>query len=311
MERVLVTGANGFIGRALVEELLKQEYAVTAFDCTPVTDPLFSHPKCIAIQGDLLQQESISRAVRGCSAVIHLASVLGNPDYQKNYQVHVTGTRNLLAACSSGKIKRILAYSTVAATREKSGAYGSTKKEMEQLLLSPEAKGIAVTIFRPTMVFGYGGKGISTIVNLVRAYPFVIPLVGSGKAKRQPIFLKDLIQLTIIALQKKSTEGKIYALGGPETISFRELVDRVKQELQVKKMVLPLPKYGVLSLALLLEKISSKPAFTTENVRNATLDESAEVQAIYQDCSFQATPLQKVLSEVLQQYKREQDVKKR
>ncbi len=300
--KILVTGEGGFIGKAIIKELLKQGHAVNAFDLAPLNQEFFSHPQCQTIQGNLLDSETVAKAVSGCKAVIHLASVLGNPDYQKNYQVHVLGTKNLLAACTAQKVKRIIAYSTIAATRDNPGAYGATKKEMEELLLSPQAREIAVTIFRPTMVLGYGGKGLSTIIKQVQAYPLLIPLIGSGKTRRQPILLQDLVRATILALENPKTFGKNYTLAGPEILAFRELLLQVKKVLGVKKKIIPVPRLVALTLAHCLEMVSSRPAFTVENVRNSTLPESAESLPIYQDCSFQPTPLSQVLPEIIRQY---------
>lgn len=309
-KRVLVTGANGFIGKAIVKELLQQGYEVTAFDFAPLADPLFVHPRCQRVQGDLLNQESLSQAAQGCSAVIHLASILGSPDYQKNYQIHVIGTKNLLVACRKNKLSRLIAYSTIAAARENPGAYGATKKEMERLLFSSEAEGLRVTILRPTMVLGYRGKGISTIIKQIKAYPLIIPLVGSGKAKRQPVLLKDIVQLTIALLSNQKTFGKTYTVGGDEVLSFRELVSLAKEELEVKKILLPLPKPFALAVAFFLQKLSAKPEFTLENVRNSTLDEDTDLEILQRECLFQPTPLRQSLREIILEYKKDEKYKK-
>ncbi len=294
MTTIFVTGAGGFIGRNLIPELLQQGYQVVAFDIVPLT---IDNVTCF--QGDITNKADIQKASKGCDAVIHLAGILGSSDYQKNYQIHVEGTKNLIAACKNNNIQRIIAYSSIAAAKEKTGSYGTTKKELEQLLL--KTKGINMTILRPTMVLGYKGKGIDTIVKQIKSYPFIIPIIGN--AKRQPIWVKDITTLTINLLENEKSFGKTYDVGGEESITFKEFVKMTQKELGVKKFILPLPLFLAKTLAKLMEKYSKKPLFTYENVCNLVMDENINLNTL-KELGFQSTPLSQALQEVLKEYKK-------
>lgn len=297
MKHIFVTGAGGFIGRNLIPDLIKQGYQVVAFDIIPLQGIL---ENCTLTRGNILDAQSIQAASKGCDAVIHLAGIMGSSDYQKNYQIHVEGTQNLLKACKANNVRRIIAYSSVAATKENPGSYGATKKELEQLFLTAD---INATILRPTMVLGYKGKGLDTIVKQVQAYP-LIPLLGSGKAMRQPIWVKDLTKLTISLLQQKKSYGKTYDVGGEESISFKEFVMKVKNELNIKKPIIPIPSIIAKALAKAMEKTFKKPIFTYENVRNLAMDENINSNILKQELNFVSTPLSQVLPEVLKEYKK-------
>lgn len=298
---VLVTGAGGFIGRNLVPQLLQEGHTVVAFDIMPLKGVLSEHPQCVFVQGDILQEESITKASKGCTAVIHLAGILGSSDYQKNYQIHVQGTKNLLNACENNDINRIIAYSSIAAAKEKTGSYGTTKKELEEILLN--AKSVNITILRPTMVLGYKGKGLDTIVKQVKAYPHIIPLLGTGKALRQPIWINDMTKLTISVLNNKNSFGKVYDVGGEEAIHFRDFVVMVTKGLDAKKIMVPIPLFVAKGMAKVMEKVSRKPLFTYENVCNLAHDERVDVEILKQELQFTSTPLAKVLPEVLREYR--------
>ncbi len=297
-KRVLVSGAGGFIGRKIVEVLLEQGHEVVAFDVVPLSGPLFS--KCRTVAGDIRQAKDVEEAAAGCEAFIHLAGALGFSDYQHNYDIHVTGTANVIEACRKQGVSHLLAYSTVAAAREHPGAYGETKKQAESLLL---ASALNVTIFRPTMVLGKGGKGTQAIVTQVRAYPLFIPLVGGGKANRQPVWLNDIAGVTVRTLWNPRSYGKVYDIAGEEKITFRELVQNAQRELGLHKKLLPIPSFIVKGMAYGMEKIKPKPTFTVENVRNITLDEEVDIKPAKDDLQFSPTPLPLVLRDVMKEYR--------
>jgi nucleoside-diphosphate-sugar epimerase len=215
MQKILVTGGAGFIGRHMVLSLLNQGFVVRVLDSAPLD---FTHENLTIIHGDVRTQDILSSAVAECSAVIHLAGVLGYSDYQINYDVHVDGTKNLITACQKQEVKRIIAYSTFAATRENPAAYGATKKQMEDLLLQST---LNVTIFRPTMVLGDRSKGLTTIIKQSKSYPLFVPMIGSGKATRQPVSVSDIVKLTISTLDNTSSYGKAYNIAGNETINLK------------------------------------------------------------------------------------------
>ncbi len=295
---VFVTGAGGFVGRNLVPELIEKDYSVVAFDIIHLQGILPENTNCIFKQGDITNKKELKKAIKNCQVVIHLAGVIGSSDYQKNYQIHVEGTKNLIAACKNNKIQRIIAYSSIAAAKEKTGSYGATKKELEQLFL--KEKNLNTTILRPTMILGYKGKGIDTIVKQIKSYPLFIPVIGN--AQRHPIWIKDIARLTIGLLENENSFGKTYDVGGEESISFKDFVKMTRKELGVKKITLPLPLFLAKTLARLMEKYTKKPLFTYENVCNLAMDENIDINAL-KEIGFQSTPLSQSLPEVLKEYK--------
>ncbi len=300
MKRILVTGAGGFIGRNVVQELLEQGYAVVAFDFNPRTQDFFKEKEnCFFMTGDIRRFEDVDKACAGAGAVIHLAGAIRISDFQSNYDIHVRGAENLVSACRKQGVNRIIAYSSIAAAKENPGYYGLTKKQLENVFLS---SGMEATLFRPTMVIGRESIGLKTIVNQIKAYPFFIPLVGSGNCLKQPVWVTDITKLTVAALWNRNSYGNIYDLGGGESLPFRELVDNIKKELGIRKILLPIPAFIPKLAARTLELVFKHPPFTYENVQNLTTNDLADIEPARKDLGFMPTSLTKVLPEVMRSF---------
>lgn len=300
-KKILVTGATGFIGRRVVYELVERGYNVHAFARHPFNLdnlPASLQEKISSSCGDIRSYEDVELAAQSCQAVVHLAGALRYSNYKYNYDVHVQGTENIVRACQNRKIKRIIAYSSATALWKNPGRYGLTKKMSEDVLF---ANGLDITIFRPTIVLGEGSKVMSTLVHQIRAYPFLVPLVGRGKVLRQPVWLDDLVPLTANILWNKKSYGKTYNIGGKDSILFRDLVKEICVGLKMHKILVPLPPQFIKGFAFLLEHLYERPPFTVENVRNATINEQVDIKPAQHDLGFSPAPLSIVLKQVLKE----------
>ncbi len=295
-KRVMVTGAGGFIGRNLMEELLSRGYEVTAFDLFFPEDEVFKSPHCTCVKGDVRNKEEVSQACRGAKAVIHLAGAIRLSDYQANYDIHVKGAENLVSACREQGITRLIAYSSIAAAKEQLGPYGATKKESERIFFS---SGLEITVFRPTVVLGEGSIGLKTILKQIQAYPFFIPLIGSGKAIGQPVWVKDVVKVTVDSLDNSLSHGKIYDLGGADQVEFKELVKAICRRKGISKTFVLLPLVFARAAAFVFELWMEKPPFTSENVRNVAQDTKADIAPAERELGFAPAPLERVLNEVV------------
>ena len=130
--KVLVLGATGFVGSYLINELLKKGYNVRCM--IKYNDPKIidlDSQKVEILRGDIREYSSLLEASYGMDTVINLAAILGDPNFQVNYDVHVIGTENIIRACEKNSISRVIAYSTISAGRSTSSHYGATKRESE------------------------------------------------------------------------------------------------------------------------------------------------------------------------------------
>ena len=149
MKNILLTGANGYVGKYVLKELLRQGYEVTAFIKVGTPIPEIANGNFKIVQGDLLDIESLSDALENIDAVIHLAAAVRIKIWEINYDVNVIGSKNLIDVCNEKNVKRVIFTSSVSALRTKRGPYGETKYLAENLF---EESNLDYTIFRPDII---------------------------------------------------------------------------------------------------------------------------------------------------------------
>lgn len=231
---ILVTGGTGFIGRHLVARLVQANEDVRVLARTAA-----EVPGAEVMQGDIRDLSSLALAARGCRAVVHLVGIVRERRGAAFRQIHVRGTETVLRACQDAGVTRLLHVSALGTRAGARSRYHRTKWEAEELV---RGSSLQATIFRPSVIFGEGNSFIPSLRNLVRRMP-VIPIVGSGTALVQPIWVADVVQCFVAALDGPATAGRTYELGGPETYGFEQLLDLVSgaEGIDKSKVHLPLP----------------------------------------------------------------------
>ena len=155
---ILITGSTGFVGRNLINKIPDKEKVKCLVRKSSNIKFLKEHDVQL-IYGDITDKKSMDNALKDTDIVIHLAALI-NGTKKQFYNVNVEGTRNLIALCRKNKVKRIIALSSMAATRKHLDNYGKSKKESEDLI---KDSGLNYTIFRPTMIYGKGSNSIKNI----------------------------------------------------------------------------------------------------------------------------------------------------
>jgi nucleoside-diphosphate-sugar epimerase len=234
---ILITGSTGFLGKHLIKVLDKKN-----IKCLVRKDSNISHLKDIElVYGDITDANSLDKALKDVKEVIHLAA--STHDNSLFHIVNVKGTKNLLEACKKNNVKRFVFISSMASTRRFLDDYGRSKKEAEELVRS---SGLDYTILRPTLIYGKGSLGMKHTVEYIKRIPFVVPIVGSGNSKIQPVFVDDVCKSIIKSLEKDTINKEYNILGGTR-ISFNYFIDFVSSRLNVKKVKLHIPTPFVLA----------------------------------------------------------------
>lgn len=257
---ILITGVNGFIGINLVKKLIERGYKVRGF--------LFREDKrnidllkelgIDIVYGDILDKDSLVKAMRDIKIVIHLAALIGSDNPILNYKINFLGSKNLIEACNKKNIKRVIWTSSSAALWNIDTAYSKTKKEVEKLFLNSK---LNMTILRLSLVYGKdGGIVFKKLVNNIRNLPF-IPVIGSGFSKKQPVYVGDVVEAIIAALNTKKSIKKVYDLGGPDVVSLNEFIDEICYVLNIKKIKIKLPMNLCMFFAKICERIFPKLYF--------------------------------------------------
>lgn len=238
---VFITGATGFIGREILSQLTAAGHRARALVRRGSEQKLAALQSVDVHFGDPAETETLEGALAGCDAVIHLVGIIREfPDKDITFQkLHVDATRNLIKAAEAQGVKRFLHMSANGARPDAKAAYHQTKWQAEELL---RASKLDWTIFRPSLVFGRDGEFVTMLADLIRRLP-VIPIIGNGRYRMQPVAIEDLALSVVKALDLPETIGQTYHVGGAESYTYEQIIDLTGKAIgknSVKKLRHPL-----------------------------------------------------------------------
>jgi uncharacterized protein YbjT (DUF2867 family) len=216
---VTVFGGGGFVGRYVVQELLRAGARVRVAERNPRETihlkPLAGLGQAQAIAADITKPDSVARAVHGAAAVINLVGVLKG----RFQAVHVEGARTVAEAAASAGAARLVQISAIGADPAAASAYGRSKGEGEQAVRAvfPDA-----TIVRPSIVFGPEDKFVNRFAGMMALAP-VLPVVRA-EVKFQPVWVADVAKAIARAALEPGFAGRTFELGGPQQLSMLELM---------------------------------------------------------------------------------------
>ena len=269
--KTLVTGANGFLGRALCTELISQGLVVLAAvrekpaieNCTPV------------VIGDINSATDWSAALSGVDVVVHLAARVHVMNDQaadplaEFRKVNVQGTLNLARQAVTAGVKRFIFVSSIKVNGEQTplgqpftaldtpnpqDAYGISKYEAEQSLLAlAKETGLEVVIIRPPLIYGAGVKAnFASMMNVVK-HGIPLPL-GSIRNKRSFVFIDNLVSLILKCIDHPNAVNQVFLVSDGHDLSTTELLQECAIALGVKARLLPVPQVLIEAGASLLGK---------------------------------------------------------
>jgi uncharacterized protein YbjT (DUF2867 family) len=213
-----------------------------------------------AVQANVRHAGSVAAAARDSDAIVNLVAILYERGRQRFEAVHAQGAAAVAnAAAAVGA--RLVHVSAIGASPESPSLYGRTKAAGEDAVLAAVP---AATIIRPSIVFGPEDDFFNRFAALARMSP-VLPLIGGGETKFQPVFVGDVAQAIVKAVEGKTLPGAAYELGGPEVKSFRQLLEFVCVVTERKRLLVPLPFWLARLQASVLQFLP-KPPLTPDQV---------------------------------------------
>ncbi|HMH49758.1 MAG TPA: complex I NDUFA9 subunit family protein [Candidatus Acidoferrum sp.] len=258
MPHVFVTGATGFVGHALLHQLCAAGYMVRCLVRRGSEGRLRGLGAIARIEGDVLTRRGLAEDMAGCDAVIHLVGIIreqraADVTFER---VHVEGTRNVLEAAKAAGVQRYLHMSALGTRPGAASRYHQTKWAAEEAVRASE---LAWTIFRPSIIYGRGDGFVTLLASMVRRLP-VVPVIGSGRQRLQPIAVEGVAAGFVGALERPVAIKQTYEVGGPEPVTMLELLDLIGRAVgrrRVRKVHVPL---GVMRpLATLLHPLPGFP----------------------------------------------------
>ena len=215
---VTVFGGGGFVGRYVVQALLKAGARVRLAERSPKNAYYLKAQANLGqityIAADITRPETLAPAVAGADAVVNLVGSFADMQH-----IHVDGARNLAEASAAAGVGAFVHLSAIGADSESRSAYGRTKGDGEAAVRAAFPKAIIV---RPSIIFGREDAFINRFAGLIRALP-IVPIIG-GATKFQPVFAGDVGDAVASVLANLSAHGgKTYELGGPQVLSMTDL----------------------------------------------------------------------------------------
>jgi uncharacterized protein YbjT (DUF2867 family) len=227
IQTVMVTGATGFVGRAVVRELLAKGMRpvclVRSAEKLRAQHPEVDPERFTPIVGRLKDRGALREAADVSQTAIHLVGIIiARPLRGQTFAaVHMRGTANVVDAVQQAGIRRYLQMSALGARPDAASAYHRTKWAAEEYV---RRSGLDWTIFRPSLIHGPDGEFMRLMKRFMCGFvPPVIPYFGSGQARVQPVFVKDVAYCFVQSLLDPTTIGKVFPLGGPRAYSWIEL----------------------------------------------------------------------------------------
>ena len=246
--RVFVTGATGFVGRAVVHALRAHGHVVRCLVRRGSELDLRGLEAIERVEGDVQARSGLDRNIAGCDTVVHLVGIIKEqPSAGVTFErVHVQGTVNVIDAATAAGARRFLHMSALGTRRDARSRYHRTKWAGEEAVRSSP---LAWTIFRPSIIYGPGDQFVSMLAAMVRRLP-VVPVLGPGTEEMQPIPVEQVAEAFARAVTLPTTAKHTYEVGGPDRVTLPRLLDLIAEALGRRprlKMHAPMPLVSLLA----------------------------------------------------------------
>jgi len=292
--RLVVLGGTGFVGRHLLERLLRDGHRITLLSRNLAARAERLLPPGVELrQADVYDPDVLRSAFAGADAVINLVGILNEAgDNGRGFRrAHVELVKLVIAACQLTGVQRLLQMSSLNAGRGESH-YLKSRGEAEAAV---KASGLEWTLFEPSVIFG-PGDGLSARFGALRRGARVLPR-ACAQAKFAPVYVGDVVEAIARSLHDRAAVGEVYELYGPEVFTLREIVAACARQLGLRRLVLPLPSLLGRMQAFACDFVPGKP-FSSDNFRSLQTDSVGGIDGLHR-LGIRPTRVDAVLPDIL------------
>lgn len=295
---ILVTGASGFVGSHVVARLAAEGEPVRALvrDLERAKKRLPANGADI-IRGDTTMPQTLDAACAGAGAIVHCAFITAERKQGPGvnyYATNVEGTANLVAAAKRAGVRRIIVASGLGTKPAAPGSYMQGRYLAEQEVKN---SGLDWSILGPSVQFGSGSAFFTGLADLIRQAP-VVPMVGDGRRRFQPIWVEDVTTCLVKMVREPQTyDGKSLEVGGPEIYTYAQILDMLMGVLGKHKLKVPGPMPLAALGAAMLEAVLPRPPITRAALGLFTFDNVTALDSVQRNFGFAPLSLRTYFAE--------------
>lgn len=299
---ITVFGGAGFIGRYLVRKLASDGWRIRVVSRTPGLcghlQPLGEVGQIVVQQADGMDEPALARLLEGSAAVVNLVGILFETSKQRFDEIHGELPGRIARAALATGAERMVHVSAIGADPQSTSSYARSKAEGEKTVHAAFSE---ATIIRPSIVIGPEDDFFNRFAAMARLSP-ILPLIGGGKTRFQPIYVGDVANAIMAALQQDTAKGETVEIGGPEVYSFEELLRYLLQVTGRKRLLLPL-SFALASLQARAFELLPTPPLTRDQVELLKVDNVVgnNVRTLG-DLGLSPTPIEMIVPRYLARY---------
>ncbi len=278
---IAVTGSTGFVGfhllRALEKRAKEVHCLVRSFSPRRARLKISSAQVC---EVDFENTADLRRALKGCDTVIHILGLINGTE-EALHRVNIDITRNVVEAARCEGVGRFIFVSSVAAIR-RHGSYGETKFQAEEIV---KLSGLPYIIFRPAYIYGEGDENnTGLMIRILKSFP-LIPLLGGGNFRLQPVFIDDVISLLMQSVDRP-VPNKIYNVAGLRQITLKEMLIFLAAGLHLKRFFIPIPLKPVQAVLRVYVQIFKNTRLPAKQILELDKHEAFDISQTSRDFVF-------------------------
>src|SRR5579871_39610 len=263
---ITVFGASGFLGRHVVRVLARGGYRIRAVTRRPnpahYLPPMGQVGQIQLFKGNVTDAARVGEALRGADGAVNLVGVLYSRGEQSFEALHTKAAGTIAEATAASGAHALVHVSAIGADARAESEYARSKAAGEERVRSAFPR---AAILRPSVVFGPEDSFLNRFAEMARTMP-ALPLVGGGKTQFQPVFVGDVAQAVLRALEDPNAAGMTFQLGGPTVYTFRELMEFILRETRRKRPLVSIP-FPIAALQGAFLQFLPKPLITPDQVR--------------------------------------------
>lgn len=286
---ILVTGGTGLVGRHLVRALLAKGYEVRCLVRSVDRARQMLPGEVELVRGDINDSVAVKKACQDVDRVFHLVAVIREKGESTFEHINVEGTLNLVIAAGQAGVKHFVHMSALGACDNPRFKYAYSKWRGEETV---KQSGLTWTILRPSVIYGDGFGFIDRLAQSLQYTPRpFVPVPGRGGTLFQPISVEDVVRCLVKIIENQSLVGKVIEIGGPEHLSYLQILDLLLDKLGEKRYKLYIPMFLMRLAVPLLGSVLRDPPVTLVELKQMDMDNITDPRAVEKIFGFKPRAL--------------------